>query len=132
MADEDHAGRKRRILIWMVVAIAANAIFDVVVGLPYDDVGFAIFASTGVAAFFAFAWVRVDTQERSVKLGAWGPAVLFVTKVALPAYFVLSRGWRRGLFATAWMFILIAAMLAVYVFCAEATVLVMGRFTESG
>jgi hypothetical protein len=120
-------GRKGRILIWMTVTVALNAVFDVAVGLPYDDLGFAIFATTGLSALFAFAWVRVDSQERDVKLGAWGPAVALITKIALPAYFVLSRGWSRGLLATSWALAIVCAMLGLYLATVETTVWVIAR-----
>ncbi len=118
--------RKHRVLMWMTLAVIANAVFDVIVGLPHDQPGFAVFATTGVAAFFAVAWVRLDGLQRKVKLGAWGPAVLFLTKVALPAYFVLSRGWKRGLLATLSMFALVAGLLALYGLSARLTAALMG------
>lgn len=126
--EPDYAGRKRRVLLWMAATVAANAAFDVLVGLPYDDIGFAVFATTGLAAFFAFAWVRVDTQERGVKLGAWGAAVALLTKFALPAYFVLSRGWWRGALASAWTSLIIVGLLGLYLGTVKATLWLTSLF----
>ena len=106
---------KRRVLGWLVVTVAFNAAFDVAVGLPYDELGFAVFATTGLAAFFAFAWVRLDARERGLDLRAWGAAVAVLTKFALPIYFVVSRGWLEGLRANLLTLGLLGGLLGVYV-----------------
>jgi hypothetical protein len=120
---------KRRLLFWLVVTVAANAVFDVVVSLPYDDLGFAIFATTGLAAFFAFAWVLLDARERSLDLRPWGTAVALLTKLALPVYFVVSRGWRQGLLASLATVVFLAALLGVYIGVAQLTAALWALFS---
>ena len=120
---------KRRLLFWLVVTVVANAVFDVVVALPYDDLGFAIFATTGLAAFFAFGWVLLDARERSLDLRPWGAAVALLTKLALPVYFVVSRGWRQGLLANLATVAFLAALLGVYIGVAQLTAALWALFS---
>ena len=112
---------KRRLIFWLVVTVVANAVFDVVVDLPYDDMGFAVFATTGLAAFFAIGWVLLDARERSLDLRPWGAAMALLTKVALPVYFVVSRGWRQGLLANLATAVFLAVLLAIYIGVAQLT-----------
>ncbi len=116
-----HHRNKRWLLFWLVVTVALNAAFDVVVHLPYDDLGFAVFATTGLAAFFAFAWVVLDARERGLDLRPWGAAVALLTKFALPVYLVVSRGWRRGLLANLATLLLLAGLLGLYIAVAQLT-----------
>ena len=119
--ERDWARAKRLVLFWLVVTIIINAVFDVVVKLPYHDIGFAIFATTGLAAFFAFAWVRLDAKERGIDFRALGVAIALLTKLALPIYFIHTRGWVDGLLANLATVIFLVALLGVYALSVEVT-----------
>lgn len=117
----DFDNRKRRILFYLLLTVAANAIFDVLVSLPYRDPSFIVFATTGLAAFFAYAWVVVDAEERQLNLNAWGCSIAILTKFALPIYFFYSRGFLGGLKACLWTLLFLALLTAEYVALALLT-----------
>lgn len=121
---KDFSAGKRRVIYWLVVTVVLNAIFDVCIDLPYRDWNFIIFATTGLAAFFAFAWVRLDAMEHGLNLKAWGAPIALLTKFTLPFYFVISRGWKAGMIANAWTLFLLLFLLGAYIATVELTVLI--------
>ena len=63
-------------------------------------------ASTTLVVFFAlatFAWFRADATQRSYRRSPFlNVAVFGLAAVALPYYFVRSRGWKQGLDRHPW------------------------------
>lgn len=58
-------------------------------------------AVTLVALPFLFWWYHVDKHEQRYRAGVlMNGGVLAAAVVALPIYFVRSRGWKRGLLTT--------------------------------
>jgi len=121
---------KRRLLIWLAVTVSGNALFDQAIGLPVRDFDFALFATSGLAALFAFAWVRLDAKQRGVDLKAWGAFVAILTKFALPAYLVVSRGWRNGLIACFRTLLLLASLLLIYWITIELSLRTLALFPK--
>jgi hypothetical protein len=119
--------KKRRILYYLLITVIANAIFDVLVGLPYQDFSFVIFATTGLAAFFAFAWVRLDARGRGIDFGALGIGIALLTKFTLPIYFIHSRGWRSGLIASLWTVLFIGLLILAYLGAVQLTLIGLAK-----
>ncbi|MDF1667052.1 MAG: hypothetical protein P1V97_35240, partial [Planctomycetota bacterium] len=124
----DLSAAKRKVIYWLILTVVANAIFDVCIDLPYRDWNFIVFATTGLAAFFAFAWVSLDAKEHGLNLKAWGAPIVLLTKFTLPFYFVISRGWKGGLIANLWTLTLLLFLLGAYVVAVELTVLAFALF----
>ena len=60
------------------------------------DLGFTL-----VAISLIFWWYHVDKRERGYRAGPlMNAGVVALSVVALPVYFIRSRGWKRGLLAT--------------------------------
>jgi hypothetical protein len=56
---------------------------------------------TLVAISLIFWWYHVDKRERGYQAGPlMNAGVVALSMVALPVYFIRSRGWKRGLLAT--------------------------------
>lgn len=52
---------------------------------------------TGVSLVLLFWWYHLDKAERGYAAGRlMNAGVLVVAAIALPIYFIRSRGWRRG------------------------------------
>lgn len=117
----DHRAGKRKIIYWLIVAVVGNGIFDVFIDMPVRDLDFMIFVTTGLAAFFAFAWVRLDAKEHGLNLKTWGAPIALLTKFTLPFYFIVSRGWKNGLIANLWTAFLLLALLVIYSVTIELT-----------
>jgi steroid 5-alpha reductase family enzyme len=55
---------------------------------------------TAVSLVVLFWWYHVDKQERNYRAGPlMNGGVLAVAIVALPVYFIRSRGWKKGALA---------------------------------
>ncbi len=69
---------------------------------------------TFVAIALIFWWYHVDKRERGYRAGPlMNAGVLFAAIIALPVYFVRSRGWKRGALATLAALVVFAATLAL-------------------
>jgi hypothetical protein len=67
-------------------------------------------ALTVVSISLIFWWYHLDKRERDYRAGPlMNAGIVALSMVALPIYFIRSRGWKRGLIAT----VLAAAVLAV-------------------
>lgn len=67
-------------------------------------------------AFLLFLWYRIDSEQRSYRRTPWlNVMIIAVAVIALPYYFVRSRGVKGGMLAT-------VAMLLVAVLGAALTV----------
>ena len=54
--------------------------------------------------FLIFAWYRLDSEKRGYPRTKWlNIAIVAIALLALPYYLIRSRGWKRGLVATAIM-----------------------------
>jgi hypothetical protein len=59
-------------------------------------------AETFVSIPILFWWYHVDKQERNYKAGPlMNGGVIALAIIALPVYFIRSRGWKKGAIATA-------------------------------
>ena len=59
-------------------------------------------AETAVSLVALFWWYHVDKRERNYKAGPlMNGGVLALAIVALPVYFIRSRGWKKGAVTTA-------------------------------
>jgi hypothetical protein len=67
-------------------------------------------ALTIASISLVFWWYHLDKRERDYRAGPlMNAGIVALSMVALPIYFIRSRGWKRGLVAT----VLAAAVLAV-------------------
>jgi len=58
-------------------------------------------AMTVVSISLIFRWYHLDKRERDYQAGPlMNAGVLALALLALPVYFIRSRGWKRGLVAT--------------------------------
>jgi hypothetical protein len=65
---------------------------------------------TVVTISLIFWWYHLDKRERDYRAGPlMNAGIVALSMVALPIYFIRSRGWKRGLLAT----VLAAGVLAV-------------------
>jgi hypothetical protein len=74
-----------------------------------EDFGSFAMAETFIAIVLVFWWYHVDKRSRGYRAGPlMNGGVVAAAIIALPVYFVRSRGWKRGALAT-------LAALAVFV-----------------
>ena len=78
--------------------------------------------STPVGVFLVFLWYRFDTDAMNYRRSPLlNVAVVALALVALPYYFFRSRGFTRGLLASA-MFLLVFAAYSLLQMAGETTV----------
>ncbi len=92
-----------------LVSFAAPLIEELATGKveafsPFDLV------ATFVSVALIFWWYHADRGERSYAAGPlMNVGVVAASVLALPIYFVRSRGWKTGIIATAWAAAVLAA-----------------------
>jgi hypothetical protein len=71
-------------------------------------------ATTLVSITLIFWWYHVDKRERGYNAGPFmNVGMVALSMVALPIYFVRSRGWKRGMIATGLAAAVLAAIYAL-------------------
>ena len=104
---------------WLVLVFLAFAFIGGVAGqyyypgreLPPSDLWL-----LPVSVFLVFAWYRKDTEQRGYRRSVWlNLFIIGIAILALPYYFVRSRGFKGGALATVVMLIvfLVGAILTV-------------------
>lgn len=79
----------------------AGPILEVLVTGRVEDFGRFEIAETFVALALVFWWYHVDKRSRDYRAGPlMNGGVLAAAVIALPIYFVRTRGWKRGALAT--------------------------------
>jgi hypothetical protein len=78
---------------------------------PFSNYGLAEMALSLVVLFW---WYHVDKAEHAYRAGKlMNAGVLLLAVVALPVYFIRSRGWQRGARATAIALLFLGVTLAL-------------------
>ena len=73
-----------------------------------------MFVEMVLSTYAIYWWYTADKRERSFLAGPLqNLGVIFLTPVALPVYFVRSRGWARGAIATLWGVWVVAAVVGL-------------------
>ena len=71
-------------------------------------------AETAVTIVPIYWWYYVDKEQVAYRAGPWlNVGVIAAAVIALPIYFIRSRGWRRGCIATAWAAAVFAASMGL-------------------
>ena len=66
---------------------------------------------TALSLIALFWWYHLDKAEHNYKAGKlMNAGVLIFAAIALPIYFVRSRGWQRGGIAIAWALLFLGVM----------------------
>ena len=80
------------------MAIAALAISALEIAITGRREPFGKFASgRGVTVILAYWWYHLDKVEHGFRAGAiQNIGVVVLTVIAIPVYFIRSRGWKRG------------------------------------
>ena len=69
---------------------------------------------TALSIIALFWWFHLDKAEHHYRAGVlMNGGVLLVAAIALPIYFVRSRGWKRGGIAIAWAIGVLGVMFAL-------------------
>jgi len=101
---------KRVALIGLAVVSFASPLLERAVTGRVEEFGAFAVADLAVSLTLLFWWYHVDKREHHYEAGGlMNAGVLVLAAVALPVYFIRSRGWKGGALATA----LAAAFLAV-------------------
>ena len=67
-------------------------------------------AATGVSLVLIFWWYHIDKDEHGYRAGPlMNGGVLLLAAIALPIYFVRSRGWKKGAVTTGLAALFLAA-----------------------
>ena len=68
---------------------------------PVEPWSMYMFVEAALTAYAVYWWYVIDRRERNFRTGAFqNMGVIFISVVALPIYFIRSRGWGRGTLAT--------------------------------
>lgn len=66
---------------------------------------------TALSLIALFWWFHLDKAEQNYRAGKlMNAGVLILAAVALPVYFLRSRGWKRGGIAIVWAVVFLGAM----------------------
>ncbi len=69
---------------------------------------------TALSLIALFWWFHLDKAEHDYRAGKlMNAGVLIFAAIALPIYFVRSRGWKRGGIAIAWALLFLCVMFAL-------------------
>lgn len=80
----------------------AGPLLEVLITGGVEDFGKFEMAETFVGIALIYWWYHADKRSRGYSAGPlMNGGVIVAALVALPIYFVRSRGWKRGLLATA-------------------------------
>lgn len=93
---------KRAALILLGIVSFAGPMLEVAITGALEPWGKFELAETVVAVTLIFWWYHVDKREHNYQAGPlMNAGMVALTLVAMPVYFVRSRGWKVGGFATA-------------------------------
>jgi len=71
-------------------------------------------AETAVSIIPIYWWYYVDKEQMAYRAGPWlNVGVIAAAVIALPIYFIRSRGWKRGGIATAWAAVVFAVTMGL-------------------
>jgi len=71
-------------------------------------------AETGLTLIALFWWFHLDKAEHNYRAGKlMNAGVLIFAAIALPIYFIRSRGWKRGALAIGLALLFVCAMFAL-------------------
>jgi hypothetical protein len=80
----------------------AGPLIEVLATGEVEDFGKFEMVETFIAIALVFWWYHVDKRSRGYAAGPlMNGGIIAAAVIALPVYFVRSRGWKRGLLATA-------------------------------
>ena len=87
------------LIVLAVLSFASPALERVVTGRVELLSNFGL-AETALSLIALFCWYHLDKAERDYRAGKlMNAGVLVLAAVALPVYFIRSRGWKRGAMA---------------------------------
>jgi len=76
----------------------------------YEPMGPSWVIDVALTTYAIYWWYRLDKQQRDFPAGSWqNLGVIFIPIIALPVYFIRSRGWIKGAVAIALMAIVAIA-----------------------
>jgi hypothetical protein len=79
-----------------------SPIIEVMVTGRVETMGTFGLVETGISILIVLWWYHIDKQERNYRAGPlMNAGVVALAIVALPVYFIRSRGWKKGAVATA-------------------------------
>lgn len=79
----------------------AGPLIEVLVTGQVEDFGRFAMGETVIAMALVFWWFHVDKRSHGYRAGPlMNGGVLAAAAIALPVYFVRSRGWKRGMLTT--------------------------------
>lgn len=97
----DPKAPKTRALILLGVVSFAGPLLEMLVTGQVQDLSKFDLATTIVSIPLIFWWYHVDKREHDYQAGPlMNGGIVAVAIVALPIYFVRTRGWKRGAVAT--------------------------------
>jgi peptidoglycan/LPS O-acetylase OafA/YrhL len=89
-------------LVLLAVLSVVSPLIERAVTGRVESFGTFAMGETVVSLVILFWWYHVDKQERNYRAGPlMNGAVLALAIVALPVYFIRSRGWKKGALAIA-------------------------------
>jgi len=89
----------------------AGPLVEVLATGQVEEFGRFAMVETVVAMALVFWWYHVDKRSHGYRAGPlMNGGVLAAAAIALPIYFVRSRGWKRGGIAIAWALLFLGVM----------------------
>ena len=95
--------QKHRALVILVVASFVISVGEIVIfGRPVDTANAYTVGAMFLTVFLIYWWYVLDKREREFGAGpVQNLGVIFLSPIALPIYFIRSRGWAKGFIAIA-------------------------------
>ena len=98
----DPKAPKTLAVIFLGVASLVGPLVEMLMTGKVEDFSKFDLATTVIALPLVFWWYHVDKREHDYQAGPlMNAGIVAVAIVALPIYFVRTRGWKRGAVATA-------------------------------
>jgi len=105
---------KTRALILLGVVSFVGPLLEILITGKVEDLSKFDLATTIVSIPLIFWWYHVDKREHDYHAGPlMNGGIVALAIVALPIYFVRTRGWRRGAIATAFALGIFAILLGL-------------------
>ncbi|MFL6566478.1 MAG: hypothetical protein ACJ8G5_16190 [Burkholderiales bacterium] len=105
---------KTRALILLGVVSFVGPLLEILITGKVEDLSKFDLATTIVSIPLIFWWYHVDKREHGYQAGPlMNGGIVAVAIVALPIYFVRTRGWKRGAIATAFALGIFAILLGL-------------------
>src|SRR3954467_8013405 len=106
--------RTPRALILLGVVSSSGPLLEILITGKVEDLSKFDLAGLVVSIPLIFWWYHVDKREHAYQAGPlMNGAIVAVAIVALPIYFVRTRGWKRGAIATAFALGIFAILLGL-------------------